>query len=98
MNSVIKWALAGIVTLIVPVVLWNVLFLDYIDQHGKLIPWLLAPVWALISAAIIVGLSDAKKKLRGADQGREGREINPFWGWFACALVIEVAIVALSNT
>jgi hypothetical protein len=88
--------IAGIITLFLPVLLWNVWFLDYIDSHGKLVAWLLAPVFAVISAAIIVGLCYAKKKLTGI--GREGKQVNPFWGWAAVALVIEVFIVAASNS
>jgi hypothetical protein len=92
MKEFIRWFLAAIVTLVLPVVLWNVWFLDYINQHGKLWAWVLAPVFALASAAIIVGLSDVNKKVTQKGQ------INPFWGWAGVALVIEVVIVALSNT
>lgn len=88
--------IAGIVTLFLPVLLWNVWFLDYIDSHGKMIPWCLAPAFAAASAAIVVGLCYAKKKLSG--NGRDGKQVNPFWGWFAVALIIEIGIVLLSNT
>lgn len=84
--------IAGVLTLFLPVLLWNVWFLDYIDKHGNLIAWFLAPVFALISAGIIVGLTDVNKRLFGS------KETNPFWGWFAVALVIECVIAALSNT
>jgi len=90
--------IAGIATLILPVFLWNVWFLDYIDKHGKLIAFCLAPVFAGISAGIIVGFTDLHQRMFGNNQGREGREINPFWGWFFVALVIEVVIVLLSNS
>lgn len=90
--------IGGIVTLILPVLLWNVWFLDYIDQHGKVIAFGLAPVFAGLSAGIFVGFTDVHKRLFGVSQGREGQEINPFWGWFFVALVIEVVIVLLSNT
>lgn len=93
-----KWALAAVITLIIPVLLWNVWFLDYIDKHGKLWAWVCAPIFALASAAIIVGFSDAKKPLAGGNDGEGRAEINPFWGWMAGALVIEVVIVACSNT
>lgn len=99
MNSDIRFFLTGIIggviTLFLPVLLWNVWFLDYIDTHGKFLAYALAPVFAAISAGIFVGLSYAKKKLSG--NGRDGNQVNPFWGWFAVALVIEVIIVALSN-
>lgn len=84
--------IAGLITLFLPVLLWNVWFLDYIDKHGKLIAFGLAPVFALISAATIVGLTDINKRLFGQNT------TNPFWGWFAVALVIEVVIVLLSNS
>lgn len=84
--------IGGIVTLFLPVVLWNVWFLNYIDMHGKLIAWGLTPVFAALSAGIFVGFSYAKKKV--AIKG----EVNPFWGWAGIALVIEVVIVALSNS
>lgn len=84
--------LAGIITLFLPVLLWNVWFLDYIDSHGKFVAWCLAPIFAAASAAIIVGLTDINKRLFGAGA------TNPFWGWFAVALVIECVIVALSNS
>jgi cobalamin synthase len=87
--------IGGVITLFLPVLLWNVWFLDYINSHGKLIAWCLAPVFAAISAGIFVGFSYAKKKLSGI--GPEGNQPNPFWGWFAAALVIECVIVALSN-
>lgn len=92
MKPFIKWALASIVTLVIPVLLWNALFLDHIDQRGKVVAWLCAPLFAFASAAFIVGMSDAKKPatVKGA--------INPFWGWFGTALVIEIVIVLLSNT
>lgn len=100
MNSDLRFFLTGIIggiiTLFLPVLLWNVWFLDYIDSHGKLVAWLLAPVFAGASAGIFVGFSYAKKKPTGI--GPEGQQLNPFWGWGAVALVIEVVIVALSNT
>lgn len=84
--------IAGLATLILPVVMWNVWFLDYIDKHGKLVAWLLAPVFALISSLIIVGKTDINRRLFGAGT------TNPFWGWFLVALIIEFAFVLLSNT
>lgn len=86
--------IAGLATLILPVVLWNVWYLDYIDKHGKLVAFCLAPVFAAASAGIIVGFTDLHKRLFGDSQG----SINPFWGWGFVALVIEVVIVLLSNT
>jgi hypothetical protein len=86
--------IAGLLTLFLPVFLWNVWFLDYIDAHGKLVAFCLAPVFALISAGIIVGLTDLHQRLFGNNKGG----INPFWGWFAVALIIEVVIVLLSNS
>lgn len=88
--------IGGIITLFLPVLLWNVWFLEYIDSHGKLIAYGLAPIFAAISAGIFVGLSYAKKKLSGI--GPDGKQVNPFWGWAAVAFAIEVVIVALSNT
>ena len=85
--------IAGLITLILPVVMWNVWFLNFIDQHGKLIPFLLAPVFAAVSAGIIVGFTDLHKRVFG-----DGGTTNPFWGWFTVALVIEIAFVFLSNT
>lgn len=96
MKPFIKWFFAAVITLVIPVLLWNVWFLGYVDKNGKLWAWVCAPVFALLSASIIVGLSDAKKKLSGP--GVDGQQINPFWGWFVGVLVIEIAIVALSNT
>jgi hypothetical protein len=100
MNSDLKFfsvgIIGGLITLFLPVVLWNKWCLDYIDSHGKLIAWCLAPVFAAASAGIFVGFSYSKKKLSG--NGREGNQVNPFWGWFGVALAIECVIVALSNT
>jgi hypothetical protein len=84
--------IAGVVTLFLPVILWNVLFLDYIDKQGKLVAWCLAPIFAAVSAGIIVGFTDINKRLFNSG------ETNPYWGWFAVALAIECVIVALSNT
>lgn len=96
MNSDLKFFLVGIVggiiTLFVPVLLWNLWFLDYIDQHGKLWAWVLAPVFALISAAIFGGAYNARKDIV------KKKQINPFWGWFAVALVVEIFIVTFSNS
>lgn len=85
--------IGGVITLFLPVALWNVWFLDHINENGKFIAWCLAPVFALTSAAIFAG-TKVHKKLFGSNQS----EINPFWGWFIVALVIELVIVALSNT
>lgn len=92
--------IGGIITLIIPVVMWNVWFLDYIDLQGKLWAWVLAPIFAAISAGIFVGFSYVKKPLTGRDLDAQegGIEINPFWGWWIVALVIEIFIVAFSNT
>lgn len=92
MKDFIKWFLMAVIVIVLPVVLWNVWFLDYIDKNGKLIPWLLAPVIALAGTLVFLGLSDAGKKpvIKG--------QVNPFWGWFGGCLAIEVIIVALSNT
>jgi cobalamin synthase len=88
--------IGGVITLILPVIMWNVWFLNYIDSHGKLIAYCLAPVFAAISAGIFVGFSYAKRSLTGI--GRDGKQVNPFWGWAGVALAIEVIFVALSNT
>jgi hypothetical protein len=94
-----KWLLTGIVLLIIPVLLWNVWFLDYIDKHGKLWAWVCAPLFAFASAGIVVGFDDVKKNLTGiGPEGPNRPQINPFWGWFGVSLVISVVIVALSNT
>lgn len=82
----------AVIVVILPVVLWNVWFLDYIDKNGKLIPWLCAPVIALVGTGIFLGLTEAKKT-----PVSEGW-VNPFWGWFGGCLAIECIIVALSNT
>jgi cobalamin synthase len=99
MNSDLKFFLVGIVggiiTLFLPVLLWNVWFLDYINSHGKLVAFLCAPVFAGISAAIFAGAYNARKSLTGI--GREGHQVNPFWGWFAVALVVELIFVLISN-
>ena len=101
MNSDLKFFLVGIVggiiTLFLPVLLWNVWFLNHINAHGKFAAWVCAPVFAAISAGIFAG-TKVHKKLFGAHRGREGQEINPFWGWFVVALVIEIFIVIASNT
>jgi len=78
--------------LLIPAVLWNTVFLDYIDQHGKVIPWVLTIPVAFLSTGIFQGFHDAIKpfKLKGT--------FNPFWGWFAVALAIEIFITAASNT
>jgi hypothetical protein len=88
--------IAGIITLFLPVILWNVWFLDYINKHGKLWAWVLAPVFAAASAAIVVGLCYVKKPL--TQSGNKRKEINPFWGWAAVALAVEIWIVIASNT
>jgi hypothetical protein len=92
MKNFIKFFLAGLVLLALPVVLWNVWFLDYVDKQGKLVPFLLTPVFAFVCAAIIVGMSDVEDKpvINGT--------INPFWGWFIGSLLVGIMIVLLSNT
>lgn len=92
MKDFIKWLLMGLIVVILPVLLWNVWFLDYIDKNGKLIPWLCAPVIAAVGSVIFLGFTNADEKpiIKG--------HINPFWGWFAGCLVINVIIVALSNS
>jgi hypothetical protein len=92
MNTFLKWAISAIVLLLPPVFLWNVWFLDYINQHGKLLAWILTPVWPLLAAAIFVGLSSAKDKVA------ENGFVNPFWGWFGVGLVINIFITAASNS
>lgn len=87
---------AGVITLFLPVLLWNLWFLDYINVHGKLLAYALAPAFAAISAGIVVGLCYVKKPLLGI--GRDGKQINPFFGWGMVALIVEIGIVALSNT
>lgn len=95
----VKFFAVGIIgaaiTLFLPVLLWNVWFLDYIDSKGKLIAWILAPIFAAVSAGIFVGFGYAKKPLTG--MGRDGHQVNPFWGWFGVALVIELLFVLISN-
>jgi hypothetical protein len=88
--------IAGVVTLFLPVVLWNVLFLDYINAHGKFVAWVCAPLFALASAAIVVGLCYVKKPITLS--GNRRKEINPFWGWAATALAVEIFIVLGSNS
>jgi hypothetical protein len=80
------------IVLIAPVPVWNILFLDYIDQNGKLLPWLLAGPVAYLSTGILQGFKDGVKPVTVKG------EFNPFWGWFAVALVIEIVFVVLSNT
>lgn len=96
----LKFFLIGIIggafTLFLPVWLWNVKFLDYIDSHGKLIPFCLAPVFAMISAYLFVGMADIHKRMFGL--GPDGKQMNPLWGWAAVACAIELIIVLLSNT
>lgn len=87
---------AGVITLFLPVLLWNLWFLDYINAHGKLVAYCLAPLFAALSAGIVVGFCYVKKPLSGI--GRDGKQINPFWGWGGVALAVEIGIVALSNT
>lgn len=87
-----KWILSAIVAIVIPVILWNTLFLDYINANGKLIPWLCAPLFALASTGILLGMGDAKDPV--AQKGF----INPFWGWFGLTLVVEIVIVATANT
>lgn len=91
MKPILRWFFAA-AFIIIQVPLWNVWFLDYIDGHGKLWAFLLTPVFAALSAASVIGLSNAKDKpvVQGA--------INPFWGWFAGALILSVVFVLLSNT
>lgn len=89
--SPIRLLIAAIITFF-PVVLWNIIYLEHIDSTGKLIAWILAPVFALAATIIFMGSNEAAKPLfvKG--------KINPFWGWFAGELVIEIFIAALSNT
>lgn len=88
--------IGGIITLIAPVVVYNTWLLDYIDKHGKLVPYCLTPFLAMISAGIFVGCCYVEKPVDGL--GPDGHQVNPFWGWALVALIIEVIIVALSNT
>lgn len=92
MKEFIKWFLMAVIIVILPVLLWNVWFLDYIDKQGKLIPWICAPVIAAVGSVVFLGFTNADEKpvIKG--------QINPFWGWFAGCFVINVIIVALSNT
>ena len=88
--------IGGVITLFLPVIAWNVWFLDYIDKHGKLFAYCITPFLSFISAGIFVGCCYVKKPNSGL--GPDGWQINPFWGWAAVAFVIEVTIVYLSNT
>lgn len=90
--------IGGVITLFLPVLLWNVWFLDYIDKHGKLIAFGLTPVFALVSALLFVGVADIHKRLVGPNDSEGHTTVNPFWGWAGVALVIEVVIVLLSNS
>jgi hypothetical protein len=90
--NILKWAISAIVLLLPPIFLWNVWFLDYIDQHGELWAWILTPVWPLLAAAIFVGFSSAKEKM--AQDGF----VNPFWGWAGIGLLINIFITAASNS
>lgn len=75
-----------------PVVLWNIIALDYINTNGKLIPWLIAGPVAYIATGIFQGFRGSLKPVYVKQQ------FNPFWGWFVVALAIQVFIAALSNT
>jgi hypothetical protein len=74
-----------------PVVLWNVILLDYINTSGKAVAWLLTPVFAFAGTVAFLGTSHIKKPVykRG--------EINPFYGWLLGCLVISIMITLLSN-
>jgi len=84
--------LLSAIFLLIPAVLWNTVFLDYIDKHGKAIPWILTIPIAFVSTGIFQGFKDSIKLpiVKGS--------VNPFWGWFAVASAIEIFITALSNT
>lgn len=92
MNNFFKFLFSGIITLILPVLLWNVWFLNYVDSTGKLIPVLLAPVFAFIGTAIITGISTIRYSIKINGYW------NPFWTWYIIALVINLLIVLLSNS
>lgn len=75
-----------------PVVLWNVILLDYINTNGKFLAWILTPVFSIASTGMLLGFSDAKKKPYSKGQ------VNPFYGWLFFTLAIEIFITAASNT
>lgn len=64
MKDIFRWAIAGIL-LILPVLLWNLWFLDYIDKHGKFWAFVCAVIFAFLSAAAYAGLRDIKKDIQG---------------------------------
>ena len=35
LTNILKWLSSGIITLVLPVLLWNLWLLDYIDKNGK---------------------------------------------------------------
>lgn len=92
MNNFFKFLSSGIIILILPVLCWDVWFLNYIDSTGKLIPFLLAPVFAFIGTIIITGVSTIKYSIKINGYW------NPFYGWFFLSLIINLLIVLLSNS
>lgn len=80
------------IILLFPVPVWNVWLLDYINANGKLIPWVLTPVWPIIGTGAFLGFY----LLRYPPKIKSGW--NPFYGWFLFALIIEIFITAFSNT
>lgn len=87
----IKWLLGAII-LILPVPIWNSWLLDYIDEHGKLLPMLTAPIFALASTIVFMGTKEMKKPIQ------INGYVNPFILWFIGCLIISLSFAALSNT
>lgn len=87
----IRFFLSAIV-LLFPVVIWNVIALDYINVHGKLIAYILAPFFAVAAAGVFLGFESAKKPLwyKGYP--------NYFYAWLTLCLIVSFGIVALSNS
>lgn len=93
MKSINPWLLipCAILTFI-PVPLWNSWSLDYINENGKLVAWLLAPVFAFLATVVFLGTSTIRLPILSKGKW------NYFYGWLICELAIEILIVALSNT
>jgi len=67
--------------------------INYLNAHPTTIKWMPLLVGAFFSFLFTMTISPVSNALKPpivAEQGKDSGTINPFWGWFAMALVINI--------
>lgn len=85
------------IILFIPVIIWNVWLLDYINANGKALVWIFAPVFAFLSSVAFFGTGFIRMPVIDKRHSITAG-VNPFYGWLFISLIIEVWIAAASNT